>query len=407
MNTQSISLLYVTSAEENARIFQSTFSRYYHVLSASSCETALQVLKQTSVDVVVSDQKLSDESGLEFLRKSQEYTPDSMRILMTYRDELQEIADKLRSVQIFRYIIQPWDEHDIRLTIDNAYDHLQLLREARALHEDVMQHNERLKQEVSQRTQLLEKKSQELEKVNAEIRLLNISLTELHNEKTRFLELATNDIKHPVDAIHHIIDTIKKHTTHTSHPHIEESVDELSAIVKKIQEILDNIVAFNQSQVSISVNPMLFDMSMIMQVIDMNYREAAKEKDIIIEFVRNPNVSMIHTDPSLVQTILDHLVSNAVKFSSPHTTITTVLSQHDNVLRCEVHDEGPGIADHERELVFMPYAKLSALPTGGESGAGIGLALVKNLVEALHGKIWFENRDKGVTFFVELPPFHI
>lgn len=407
MNTQSISLLYVTSAEENARIFQSTFSRYYHVLSASSCETALQVLEQTSVDVVISDQKLSDESGVEFLRKSQEYAPDSMRILMANRDELQEIADKLRSVQIFRYIIQPWDEHDIRLTIDNAYDHLQLLREARALHEDVMQHNERLKQEVSQRTQLLEKKSQELEKVNAEIRLLNISLTELHNEKTRFLELATNDIKHPVDAIHHIVDTINKHTTHTSHPQIKESVDELSFIVKQIQEILDNIVAFNQSQVSISVNPMLFDMSMIMQVIDMNYRDAAKEKDIVIEFVRNPNVSMIHTDPSLVQTILDHLVSNAVKFSSPHTTITTVLSQHDDVLRCEVHDEGPGIPDHERELVFMPYAKLSALPTGGESGAGIGLALVKNLVEALHGKIWFENRDKGVTFFVELPPFHI
>jgi signal transduction histidine kinase len=69
-----------------------------------------------------------------------------------------------------------------------------------------------------------------------------------------------------------------------------------------------------------------------------------------------------------------------------------------------VSDQGPGLAPEDRSRLFLRFAHLSARPTGGESSSGLGLSIVKHLVDANHGKVWVESEQgHGCTFFVEMP----
>ncbi|MFY7998474.1 MAG: sensor histidine kinase [Candidatus Kapaibacteriota bacterium] len=73
-------------------------------------------------------------------------------------------------------------------------------------------------------------------------------------------------------------------------------------------------------------------------------------------------------------------------------------------LRIEVRDEGPGLSPDDMTKLFGKFARLSARPTGGEHSTGLGLSIVKKMVEAMNGKVWCESEQgKGATFIVELP----
>ena len=69
-----------------------------------------------------------------------------------------------------------------------------------------------------------------------------------------------------------------------------------------------------------------------------------------------------------------------------------------------MHDEGPGISEEDMKKLFGKFARLSAQPTGGEHSTGLGLSIVKKMVEAMNGRVWCESElGKGATFMVELP----
>lgn len=73
-------------------------------------------------------------------------------------------------------------------------------------------------------------------------------------------------------------------------------------------------------------------------------------------------------------------------------------------IRIEIQDEGPGLTEDDMKKMFGKFARLSAQPTAGEHSTGLGLSIVKKLVEAMNGKVWCESEPgKGATFIVELP----
>ena len=102
--------------------------------------------------------------------------------------------------------------------------------------------------------------------------------------------------------------------------------------------------------------------------------------------------------------VLENLVSNAVKYSPPGKNIFVRLQHSAEAVRCEVQDEGPGLSPEDQKKLFGKFARLSAKPTGGEHSTGLGLSIVKKMVEAMNGKVWCESElGKGATFIVEFP----
>ena len=89
--------------------------------------------------------------------------------------------------------------------------------------------------------------------------------------------------------------------------------------------------------------------------------------------------------------VLDNLVSNALKFSPPGKHIFVSVRSADHCAECAVRDEGPGFTAEDKARMFRRYGRLSARPTGGEPSTGLGLSIVRKLVQAMNGELACES----------------
>ena len=97
-------------------------------------------------------------------------------------------------------------------------------------------------------------------------------------------------------------------------------------------------------------------------------------------------------------------MSNAIKFLPPGGRVTVRTSASDSRVRAEVGDNGPGVPVDERAKLFTEYARLSVKPTGGEESTGLGLSIVKHLVESQGGAVGADFPESGGSvFWFELP----
>jgi signal transduction histidine kinase len=133
------------------------------------------------------------------------------------------------------------------------------------------------------------------------------------------------------------------------------------------------------------------------------YRQPAEAKQITLHFSNEAPENVVSADEQALMQVLENLVSNAVKYS-PHGKQAFVrILRNGDAVRIEIQDEGEGISEEDMKKLFGKFARLTARPTGGEHSTGLGLSIVKRMVEAMNGKVWCESElGKGSTFIVEL-----
>ncbi len=134
------------------------------------------------------------------------------------------------------------------------------------------------------------------------------------------------------------------------------------------------------------------------------YQTIAARKQIRINFGSSVETAYVRTDRLAVAAIFDNLLSNAVKYSEPGKRIRVVVAEGADHLACHVQDEGPGLSIEDQAQLFRRGVQLTPRPTGGEASSGFGLAIAKDLVEKLGGKIWCESTPgHGARFSFTLP----
>jgi two-component system, sensor histidine kinase and response regulator len=139
------------------------------------------------------------------------------------------------------------------------------------------------------------------------------------------------------------------------------------------------------------------------EVLGRHSRRAA-EKAIALELAGPEGLFLTQADLKFTKEILDNLVSNALKFSNPGKRVTVRLEEKEGRVLISVEDQGPGLSEEDLKRLFGRFVKLSSRPTGGEKSTGLGLFIVKHLVDAMGGRIWVESEPgRGANFRVELP----
>ena len=134
------------------------------------------------------------------------------------------------------------------------------------------------------------------------------------------------------------------------------------------------------------------------------FQEAARRKELVVHASLPGEGTMVQADPNALSRVLDNLVSNAVKFSPSGKQISVVVRPAARYVECQVQDQGNGFTPDDKKRMFRRYEKLSSRPTGGESSAGLGLNIVKKLVEAMRGEVACESTaGSGARFTVRLP----
>lgn len=233
----------------------------------------------------------------------------------------------------------------------------------------------------------------------------NEELEHANKVKSEFLGMASHDLKGPLRNISALASFIEKEQVMN-----EEEVFHMASMIRQSSEKLVSLVKDLLDNSAMEMGKLELNITQIdpiksIQSILSQYELEAKGKKQTLHLVVNLEQRLfIRVDEIRFSQVIENLVSNSIKFSPFNKNIWIIVSKPENAnILIEVKDEGPGFTDEDKKYLFNYFKKLSAKPTGKESSSGLGLSIVKKIVEIHNGKIWLESEyTKGASFFVEL-----
>jgi signal transduction histidine kinase/DNA-binding NarL/FixJ family response regulator len=271
--------------------------------------------------------------------------------------------------------------------------------------------DELIGEEQQKRTQSLKILHQtEQAKKDAELeRLKNIELAdalkkveEANAFKTELLGIAAHDLKNPLQVIQGFAALIEESGADQQAKQYSQTIQASSArMLKLIKELLET-AALDSGKLDLNKIPV--NLADLLRAVAEHNRPNAEKKSQTIELELEEN-AIVEIDVERMREVFENLVSNAVKYSQSGKRIVVGSRRSELGIVAFVKDEGQGLTEEDKQKLFGKFQRLSARPTGGESSTGLGLSIVKQLVELHGGKVWAESdgKDKGTTFFVELP----
>ncbi len=134
------------------------------------------------------------------------------------------------------------------------------------------------------------------------------------------------------------------------------------------------------------------------------HQEAARRKQLEIQTDFPGGAVLVRADALALDQVLHNLISNAIKFSPSGRKIFVTIRPANGQGECVIRDEGPGFTLEDKTRMFKRYGRLSARPTGGEASTGLGLSIVRKLIQEMKGELSCSSvPGNGVTFTIRLP----
>jgi response regulator RpfG family c-di-GMP phosphodiesterase len=131
-------ILAVDDEPANLRMIERLLRKEYRVLTATSGEDALEVLKHEDVSLIITDQRMPGLSGVELLRESLRTNPDAMRIILTGYTDTDALIDAINTTRVYKFVSKPWDPVHLKRTIDEAVRQHRLATERKKLLEGLV-----------------------------------------------------------------------------------------------------------------------------------------------------------------------------------------------------------------------------------------------------------------------------
>ncbi len=121
-NKSKITVLYVDDEENNLISFKATFRLRYKVLTAINGASAIDIVKKNHIDIIITDQRMPEMTGVALLEEIIKINPEPMRILLTGYADMGAVVDAVNKGKIYHYLSKPWSEAELDETIQRAYD---------------------------------------------------------------------------------------------------------------------------------------------------------------------------------------------------------------------------------------------------------------------------------------------
>jgi signal transduction histidine kinase len=262
--------------------------------------------------------------------------------------------------------------------------------------------------EISSINELLSGANTTLQQSNAQLQSKNNELATLNAEKNELMGIVSHDLKNPIGAIRTFAELIESKTFVGEEA--DEGIRQIVKISDRMLDLVKNLLDVNRLESGgMTMSLVEFDIAPMVEATVQQYTSQAEAKNITLHFANEAESSIAIADEQAIMQVLDNIVSNAVKYSPQGKNIYVSVGKEslDNgtqIVQIAIRDEGPGISEEDMTKLFGKFARLTAKPTGGEHSTGLGLSIVKKIVEAMNGRVYCQSRlGEGATFIVELP----
>lgn len=231
-------------------------------------------------------------------------------------------------------------------------------------------------------------------------------LQRLNDEKDLILGMAAHDLRAPAAKIRMLAEAIEVEGDY-SESRLRSAFASVAETAARQLDLLDQMLDVSKiedGKTAFTLTPL--DLRKILREAhaDFGPRAAAKGLTLILAPTSDDAI-VARVDPGAIRQVVDNLVSNALKFSPAGKRVWLSADPRPaGVVRLSVRDEGPGLSATDRAKLFDKFSRLSAQPTAGERSTGLGLFIVKRLVDCMAGTVDVDSEPgRGATFRVELP----
>ncbi len=360
-------LLIVDDEDAVLESLQHLFHRGYHVLTAHDGPTALALLQEHEVHVILSDQRMPGMTGDAFLARARLLVPDAIRMLFTGYADIQAVIGAVNEGQIFRYIHKPWDAAELEAIVSQAAQQYDLLADRRRLID-------------------------ELRGTNDQLTRANRELADSVRLKTAFLEVASHEFNTPITIVKGLGDLLR-----LINPDREPSEREILDQIAAGSDHLARLVASTLKMLGADDlrNPLRrapVDLTALLNELAGHITPFIHARRQCLRVEVFEGLGCFEIDADKVRDAVLNLLTNAIKFTPDggEIALEACLTGPD-LAEIRVIDRGIGVGPRELAHFFEPFFTEfdSSRHSSGDfgfnrRGLGLGLSLVKKFTE-LHG----------------------
>jgi len=369
-------ILYVDDEEINLRIFINAFRKYYNIFTAISGREGLEILEKQQVDLIITDQRMPEMTGVEFLEIVIVKHPEPNRILLTAYSDFNAVTNAINVGKIFQFVPKPWKKDELKPILDKAIEIYLLKKYNSKLLLDI-------KNELNEKKIILAKLEKALQKANESDEL-----------KSAFLRNISHEIRTPMNAILGFSEMLKNEFKNIDNEFVKIIQENIEILLVQIE----NIIELSKLQTEKSnIDKSCFNLHDLCNEI---FENISITQNIQVKLIKKFDKDLIiSTDEKKLKTILNKIIENSIKFTHQGTIEFGYIIENMQI-KFFVIDTGIGILQEDIANIFKPFYKIehnSKLYKG--TGLGLATALIyANLIDA---KITVDSEfGKGSAFYV-------
>jgi two-component system, sensor histidine kinase len=343
---------------------------------------ATEKLGESDYDAVITDIKMPGMDGLSLLAHIREHFPEIPTLLITGHGQHDLAVQALRG-GAFDFIQKPVDRDYLVASLTRALQVRRLSREVQRQRTQLQQHAEELKQTVEQQTR---------------------ELREANEAKDRFLATLAHELRNPLAAIRTAVELLGLSQGNPSvRSEAERAItNQVGHMVHLLDDLLD-LSRITHDRIVLHNRPVDL-VSVVTEVVE-SARPAIKQHAHHVSLSLPELPLCVEGDPTRLQQIVGNLLTNAIKYTEPPGDIAVTLQRHGDQAFLQISDSGVGIAPEMLPRIFEPFLQVKDSLAHSQGGLGIGLTLVRKLVELHQGSVTVasDGVGRGSVFTVRLP----
>lgn len=361
-------VLCVDDDKDNLDAVTAILSKDFQVLSFRSGLQALEHFKKSSdFTVIISDQRMPEISGIEFLEKTLEINPSPVRILFTGYSNLEVTIEAINKAHIYRYMAKPWEPADLLLTIKEAHEKFKLSME-------------------------LQNKNELLEKALIDVQAMD-------KIKTNFMVLINHELKTPLTAISSYLELLKEEELGTLPnkylTRIEEGCARLKFLTNEVMYLLnDNNEVLNRIHHGLAETNITDLIRPYKQ--DENFKVSIGTEETVVAMTEK-----------VLKNVIERLAQNALRFKTEGVIDIKIKDQGDS-LAFEISNFSKPIEEEDLKRITEPF-ELNRNIMNHSGGLGLGLPIVQVLLKKVgsHLSLNYKNKRFTAQFAVRKRPIHM
>jgi len=352
----------------------------YGVAVVTNSTDAMSMISRENIKVVLSDQRMPDVTGVEFLGRVKVLAPDIVRILFSSYADLTAAEQAVNISEVYRLINKPWHAQELVFAVTGALEHYDLVAQNRRLFEETRSQNEKLQ-------------------------LANCKLKVLYDIQKDFSSTISHELRTPLASIKAAIDIVMSGTAGETTAEQKDFLGRAKSNVDRLNRLINDILDLAHLESGkTTLNIKSGDINRTIRSVAETQEAVARAKGLELKLVLDEELPVLAFDSDKIIQVLNNLISNAIKFTaSGSITVSSINCAKFNYVEIRVKDTGDGIKDEDKVKLFEKFQQL------GEShqksvGTGLGLAICKEIIRQHGGTIDADSVvGKGSCFYFILP----